>query len=64
MSEFTSDHEDFKKWLTQRTFNQWLKSYFDYIDIEMKSIVSNGIRFYELINENLEDDTSRNEAPF
>jgi hypothetical protein len=62
--DFMAEHEDFKKWLTQRTFNQWLKNYFDFKEIEMKNIVSNGIRFYELFNEELDYDTSREEAPF
>jgi hypothetical protein len=62
--DFMAEHEDFKKWLTQRTFNQWLKNYFDFKEIEMKNIVSNGIRFYELFNEELDYDNSEEEAPF
>jgi hypothetical protein len=48
MSEFTSEHEDFKKWLTQRTFNQWLKLYFDFKSISFESGATNGVRYYEL----------------
>ena len=65
ITDFTEEHEDFKKWLTQRTFNAWLKMYFDYKEIQMKSIVSNGMRMYELINENLEENAdSSEEVPF
>lgn len=65
-ADFTNEYEDFKKWLAQRTFNTWLKAYFDFKNIDMKSIVSNGIRMYEINNETLEEDAEDNtdEVPF
>ena len=47
-SKFKGQYEDFERWLTQRTFNEWLRSYFDYKKIEYNSISSNGMRMYEL----------------
>jgi hypothetical protein len=46
--EFLNEYEDFKKWLQQRTFNQWLKFYLEYRGIEYTNESSNGMRFYEL----------------
>lgn len=52
---FLTDYEDFRKWLKQRTFNQWLKFYFDYKGIEFTNESSNGNRFYELKIKSNED---------
>ena len=46
--EFIASYEDFAKWLQQRMFNKWIKSYLDFKGYESKSIVSNGIRMYEI----------------
>jgi hypothetical protein len=46
--KFVNEYEDFKKWLNQRLFNQWLKSFFDFKNIKMIANSSNGVRFYEL----------------
>jgi hypothetical protein len=56
-AEFVEDNKDFV-WLKQRTFNDWLKLYFEDKDIEMDDKASNGKRFYELTikgKENVED---------
>lgn len=47
-NQFKASYQDFEKWLTQRAFNDWLRSYFDYKEIKFKSISSNGIRMYEI----------------
>lgn len=62
MNQFTTDHEDFKKWLTQRAFNNWLKLYFEHFEIDMRSIVSNGVRMYE-IGKPIDKETN-DEMPF
>ena len=46
--KFKVQYEDFERWLTQRTFNEWLRSYFDYKKIEYSSVSTNGMRMYEL----------------
>jgi hypothetical protein len=46
--KFLSEHEDFKKWMTQRMFNTWLKLYFDFKSISFESGATNGVRYYEL----------------
>lgn len=54
---FVSDNEDFKKWLTQREFNKWLKAFFEFKNYEMSDVASNGKRFYEIrkANQPIED---------
>jgi hypothetical protein len=49
-NDFLNEYEDFRKWLTQRIFNKWLGSYYDYKGVEWESKTSNGIRFYEILN--------------
>jgi len=63
MNQFTNEHEDFKKWLTQRAFNNWIKLYFQHFEIEMRSIVSNGVRMYE-VGKPQEKETIDEEIPF
>lgn len=46
--KFLNEYEDFKKWLKQRTFNQWIKAYFDFKGVVFTNESSNGNRFYEL----------------
>ena len=65
--EFTNENIDFKKWLTQNTFNKWLKSYFDFIEVELKSVSIKGKRYYKLISDKLEtqdNEESIEESPF
>ena len=65
--EFVNENPDFKKWLTQNTFNKWLKSYFDYIEVEIESISVKGKRYYKLISDKLEtqeNEESIEESPF
>jgi len=49
VQQFMNENEDFKKWLTERKFNQWLKSYIEFKGMEVKSIVVNGKRMYEVV---------------
>ncbi len=70
--DFIKAYEDFEKWLQQRIFNKWIKAYLDYKGYESKSIVSNGIRMYEIVDGaplvGIEDkeltDLQSNDAPF
>jgi hypothetical protein len=69
MERFVSDYTDFKKFLTQRMFNTWLKTYFDFKHIEIVSGAANGVRYYELNNDDLKhiDDAESNietDTPF
>lgn len=54
--QFMNENEDFKRWLTERKFNQWIKSYLNFKDMDVKSIVVNGKRMYEVINPNQKDE--------
>lgn len=49
-NDFMAEYEDFKKWLQQKTFNNWLKAYFDYNNLKYESISANGKRYYRLTN--------------
>lgn len=63
---FMNENEDFKKWLTQRIFNVWLKAYFDYKDIQMESVSYQGKRYYKLSGSNLKnkENAESSEMPF
>jgi hypothetical protein len=45
---FVSEYEDFKKWLTNRNFNSWIRAYFEFKKIEIDNVSSNGQRYYEI----------------
>lgn len=63
--KFVSEYEDFKKWLNQRVFNQWLKAFFDFKKITMTTQTSNGVRFYELTIGNVQTKKKEDEIlPF
>jgi hypothetical protein len=49
---FVNEYEDFKKWLTNRNFNSWLRSYFEFKKIEIDNVSSNGQRYYEIKSDN------------
>lgn len=49
---FKNDYEDFKKWLNLRTFTIWMQKYCSFIDLEYKQGSSNGVRWFEIVNEN------------
>ena len=51
IQQFMNENEDFKRWLTERQFNKWIKSYLNFKDMDVKSIVVNGKRMYEVIGE-------------
>jgi len=62
---FIEEYQDFRKWLAQRTFNVWVKKYFEFKKIDCKSVSKGGIRYYEISGENLSNTkTENNEYPF
>jgi hypothetical protein len=52
---FVVEYEDFKKWLTNRTFNNWLKAYFEFRGFGIENGATNGKRYYEIKSDKLED---------
>jgi hypothetical protein len=44
--DFVGQYDDYKKWLKNRTFNKWLKTYADYKGAKSEDVVYNGIRYY------------------
>jgi hypothetical protein len=68
LENFINEYEDFKKWLTQRKFNVWLKLYFENLGYRINSDSSNGIRYYEILTDTSSqpkpDNDNNNEDPF
>lgn len=56
---FKNEYPDFQKWLNQRTFTIWIQKYCSFKDYEYNKGNSNGLQWFEIINENapkLEED--------
>lgn len=53
---FTTEYQDFKKWLTRRKFAIWVEKYANYMDYEFKQGSSNGIRWYQIITPDGEEE--------
>lgn len=49
---FVDAYPDFKKWLRQNTFSKWVKKYADFKGFDYKKGNSNGMQWFEIINEN------------
>lgn len=52
--QFKNEYEDFKKWLTGRNFTLWVQKYCSFMGWEYKQGSSNGMRWFEIVNENAE----------
>ena len=61
-TKFTEEYPDFKKWLNQRTFTNWISKYCKFKDINFNQGNSNGLQWFSIsngeidTNENTEDD--------
>jgi hypothetical protein len=44
--QFVNDYQDYKKWLTQKKFNIWVKKYANYIGGEYTEGHTNGDRWF------------------
>jgi len=56
--KFIEEYPDYKKWLTRKRFNIWVKKYAIYSDKQYNEGNSNGVRWFELSSEenNINDD--------
>lgn len=43
---FVSEYQDYKRWLSRKAFNIWLKKYASFIDVEYRDGNSNGVRWF------------------
>jgi hypothetical protein len=50
--QFVNDYQDYKKWLTQKRFNIWIKKYANYISAEYTEGHTNSLRWFQ-INDDL-----------
>ena len=48
---FIEEYPDFKKWLKQRTFTTWIQKYATFNGLEYNQGNSNGMQWFEVINE-------------
>ena len=58
-NRFLEEYPDFKKWLNQRTFTLWIQKYASFNGWEYKKGNSNGMQWFEIVNESapiVEDD--------
>jgi hypothetical protein len=53
LEDFINDYTDFKKFLSQRNFNTWLRLYFGFSAIDFTENSSNGKRYFELNSDKL-----------
>lgn len=51
-NRFVESYPDFKKWLRQNTFSKWIKKYCDFNNFGYEKGNSNGVQWFEIINEN------------
>lgn len=51
-NQFVEEYADFKKWLTQKRFSQWIKKYCENKGLELRTGNSNGLRWIEIVNVN------------
>jgi hypothetical protein len=49
---FKREYQDFNKWLTAKRFNIWIQKYCSFTGQEYKDGNSNGMRWFEIVNEN------------
>lgn len=49
--QFVEDYQDYKKWLTQKKFNIWVKKYAKYILAEYTEGHTNGDRWFKIVDD-------------
>ena len=62
--KFINEYQDFKKWLTQKRFTQWLEEYGKFYNIEFNTGRTHTMRFIEFVDSNnnkTEDNETFNE---
>lgn len=60
--KFINDYQDFKKWLTQKRFSQWLEQYGKFMELDMNIGRTGSVRFIEYTKGN--PPTTNNFIPF
>ena len=53
---FVEDYQDFKKWLTRKKFIIWVQKYASFIDAEYTQGNSNGLRWFAIETDGIEED--------
>jgi len=63
-NKFISEYQDFKKWLSQKKFTQWLESYGKFYNIEFEQGRTHDMRYIEYITNQKEEQSDQEEIPF
>lgn len=53
---FINEYPDFKRWLTRRIFAIWVEKYANYMNFDFKQGSSNGVRWYQIITPDGEEE--------
>ena len=61
-TKFCNEYQDYKKWLSQKKFTQWLEGFGKYYKIEFNQGRNHTMRFIEYVTE--EKTEINNEVPF
>jgi len=63
-TKFTNEYQDFKKWLSQKRFTQWLERYSEFYNIPYTHGRTHTMRFIEFTNYNLTNTKYEEDIPF
>lgn len=62
--KFMEEYSDFKKWLTQKKFTQWIESFGKFYKLETESGRSHQMRYIIINNPNVTEDLEDDEIPY
>lgn len=63
-TKFMNEYQDFKKWLSQKRFTQWLESHARFYDIKILQGRTHSMRYIEFITDENKSEENNNEIPF
>ena len=63
-TKFTEEYPDFKKWLNQRTFTNWISKYCKFKDINFNQGNSNGLQWFSISNGEIDTNENTEEDEF
>lgn len=61
---FINEYPDFRKWLTRKRFNIWVQKYADFSNRKFRQGNTNGVRWFQIEDENRNEIDNNDEVPF
>lgn len=61
---FVNEYPDFRKWLTRKRFNIWVQKYADFSNRKFSQGNTNGVRWFQIEDENQIEIDNNDEIPF